>query len=687
MATRIIEVIVKVKSGDANRKLGGLARKIKGAGKAAKKSSVDFKQFNRTLFATTAFIGTFLKTFSSLGTALNMGAELDRVDNQFERVLGPSSKMLLNIRNLTDATVSSMDAMKAGIALANSGITSGSEETAKLIAMSAVAARRAGIDTSEGIKRVLSFVKKGSVASLEFLNLARTTDPAFTARIELMKKVGGALGGTLSIQEKYTMGMRLLDIATRGQMKGFRDQADVIKGLSDSWDIFRRTLGRFIGTALGPLIDKFTDLFYRMSAGLADLRKNNKEIVFLAKAILVTTGAVLGLAGAIGTLRLSIYSLNALGLGLPKLLFLAGSLVTIFLGLTNNVSSMTDKLKVFGGFIKGIFQLVTSFDPETGISKIDVSLKKLLKDNHIYNFAKNVARSFIWVKKTVEDFIGAFKNLAKWIDHIAGGAFGKIIESLSSDKPWQLKILSDESGAKSNRMVGALAGLAGLGIALKGLGFLKNLFTRRPKGTITDPIFTVGTSGPEGLVVGALKSKTSLITKIGAGVIGTLIAAEVGWAIGNELKDLGQEVNKYGQKSSYWERLFGRVVAATPGTDFTMKDWQDTYGEAPTAPNLSQIPGTKTSQVNIPPKDNTREYLADITEHMRVLDTAQQKKLNEATSEALATGPEGRARITDDEMRKLSVAFGIALDNSIAINGIKDNTKQSTNVPGPIRGK
>ena len=144
MAARNIEVVIKVRD-NASKKLDELKRKTRRAGKGAKKASLDFKDFNRTLFATTAFIGTFIKTYSTLARNLDIGAELDRVDNQFSRVLGPSSKMLSNVRQLTDATVDSMEAMRAGIALANSGITGSSEQTANIIAMSAAAARRAGL--------------------------------------------------------------------------------------------------------------------------------------------------------------------------------------------------------------------------------------------------------------------------------------------------------------------------------------------------------------------------------------------------------------------------------------------------------------------------------------------------------------------------------------------------------------
>jgi hypothetical protein len=530
MAARNIEVVIKVRD-NASRKLKDMENKVKRSGKAAKRASLDFKDFNRTLFATTAFVGTFIKTFSVLSNSLDMGAQLDRVDRQFERVLGPSSKMLTNIRSMTDATVDSVEAMRAGIALSNSGITSSSEDTARLIAMSAAVARRAGLDTTEGIKRVTQFAKSGSVASLEFLNLVRSTDPAFMAQIELMKQAGGALGGTLSTQQKVAIGMRALELAAKGQMKGHRDLQDVIKGVTDSYGIFRKVIGRFLGTALSPLLDKMTEFFYKMSTGLEDLRKSSKEFVFLAKATVVTTASVLGLAGALGTLRLATMALGSLGFGLPKLILLTATLGTAFLGITDQADSFIDKLRVFGGFIQGVYQLITGFDDETGISKIDSSLKKLLKENKIYEFAKIIARGGILVKRTFTDIVEVVTSVALKIDNIFGNTFRTVIDKISEfNKPWDLALLGAEN--KWKRIAGLITVIGGgfalkklFGAALSRIPVIGRFFggsSQGPKGTASDPIFTMPLTGG----LGGVGKKIGKIA--GLGTLGAFLKSKLG---------------------------------------------------------------------------------------------------------------------------------------------------------------
>lgn len=728
MAARNIEVVIKVRD-NASRKLDELKRKTRRAGKGAKKASLDFKDFNRTLFATTAFIGTFIKTYSTLARNLDIGAELDRVDNQFSRVLGPSSKMLSNVRQLTDATVDSMEAMRAGIALANSGITGSSEQTANIIAMSAAAARRAGLDTTEGIKRVVQFAKSGSVASLEFLNLVRSTDPAFTAQLELIKQAGGALGGTLSMQQKVAIGMRALEMAAKGNMKGQRDLQDVVKGVTDSFGIFRRVIGRFLGTALSPLLDKMTDFFYRMSTGLEELRKGSKEIMFLAKATVVTTGAVLGLAGALGTLRLATMALGSLGFGLPKLIMLTGILGSAFLGITDSADSLVDKLKLFGGFIQGIYQLITSFDEKTGLGNIDSSLKKLLKENKIFEFAKIIARGGILVKKTFEDMLGVVKGIALKIDDIFGGTFRSVIDAISEfNKPWDLALLNAEN--KWKRIAGIVTLIGGgfalkkiLGSALSRVPIIGRLFGgggKGPKGTANDPIFTVpvgkGLGGFFGMGKGKGKGASRLgkffasmkniarngfkrlvslstlvlgksfrfLTGTALGKLG--LAAGAGVAIGTGINALADKYttqeNQYGQKSNAFERLMGKAHTFLPKSwgGISQDEYENMYDPFKNrfARNKAKFEakqaGEKTSAVTVPKPDNTMNYLDTIGAQMQNVDKAESKKLQAATEQALKNGPEGAGVITEEEMNMLSNTFGRALDSSKVLKGIQENT-------------
>ncbi len=437
MALRNLEVVVTVVD-KASKDLEKIEGKVKGTGDAAKKANVDFTGFNRTLFATTAFVGTFIKAFGSLTKSFEEGSELDRLSNQFERVLGPKGELFTQISGLTDASIDKFEAMREGISLRSLGIVGSVEQVADIMAKSGVAAKLAGKDSGEGIKAYSEFLKDGSESHLEFLNLIAKTNPALQAQMAILHKVGGVMGGVISTQTRLALGQSLLNAAVRGNLKGFRDLRDILLDAKQNFALFRGELGRLLLTALGPIVDKISLFMLKLSMTIDHIRKNEKNLVFLTKAVLLATGAVLGLAGALGTLRLATIALSSLGLGLPRLLFLVVSLTSAFLGITHSADSFIDRLKIFAGFVKGVWQLVTSLDRKTGIAQIDDDLKKLLEKNGIFVFAQNVARAISVVKTVVEDMIDAFKWSAKMLDNIFGGIARSFISLIGKFKePWE----------------------------------------------------------------------------------------------------------------------------------------------------------------------------------------------------------------------------------------------------------
>lgn len=528
MARRNLEVVVTVRDA-ASKPLDEVEKRIKRTGQAADAANLHFTKFNRTLFTTAAFVGTFVKTFSNLSNSITQGAELDRVETQFERVLGPKGTLLSNIRQLTDTAVDRMEAMRAGIQMANLGIATNSQDVAKIVAMSGAAARKAGLDSSEGIKRVTNFLKNGSISELEFLNVIKRTNPALQAQMAILNKAGGAMGQVISTQARLSMGMSALRSATAGSMMGFRDLADQVVAVKDATTNFTRTVGRFLGAALGPLIDKVTVLLDSFADTLDNIRKNEKNLVFLAKALLVVTGGVLGLAGAMGTLRLAAMALGSLGLGLPKLLTIILGLGGAFLGVTSTVDTFMDKLKLFGAFIKGIYQMVTSLDTETGIAKIDKDIKELLERNGIFTLAQNISRAVSVIKTVVKDGIDAFKWFARSVDNLFGGITKGFIDSLDKFRdPWNNFWVNDSLGPiqKVTRALVVLGGtFATLFVGKKLLGGLVGLLGKipglggifggsggkGPKGTPNDPLWVV----QAGLAAGNMLSKLPGMEKLG----------------------------------------------------------------------------------------------------------------------------------------------------------------------------
>lgn len=471
-----LQIIVSVRD-QATKKLVEVEQKIKRTSRATAGATNRFKDFNRTLFATTAFIGTFMKAFSSLSSSITKGAELDRLENQFERVLGPSSNLLGHIKNFTDTAIDQVDAMTSGIALSNLGIVSSSEEAAQIIAMAGAAARQANLDSGEGIKRVTQFLKDGSISQLEFLNVIKSTNPQLQAMMSTLSAAGGTMGTVMSTQARLKMGTNALNAATQGTMKGFRDLRDVTKSISANFRAFSMNLGRLLATSLGPFIDKMSIMFETLSKGLENITKNEKEIRFLTKAMVVGTGATLGLAGAIGTLRLATMALGSLGFGLPMLIGLAATLGGTFSAVTRNANSLTERLKVFGAFLKGIWQLFSSLDEDTGLAQIDKDLADLLRGAGIFEFTHNVARAFSVVRSFVRGFVDSVSTSINFAISLFEKLVGSIKNLLGMDAagPWSSSWLT---GAE---VVGKAFGYLGSVVAaFAGLKMAKGVLSKIP---------------------------------------------------------------------------------------------------------------------------------------------------------------------------------------------------------------
>ncbi len=510
MAMRNLEIVVTV-TDKASKQLDDVNKKIRGTGDAAQKAGTDFTKFNRTLFATTAFVGTFIKLFSSLMSSMDQGSELDRLSSQFERVLGPKGNLFQAIDSMTDASIDKFEAMRQGISLRSLGIVKSTEQLADVVSKAGVAAKMAGHDSGEGIKNYSEFLKDGNVSHLQFLNLISHTNPALQAQMAILHKAGGMMGGVISTQARLALGQSLLNAAVSGNLKGFRDLRDIMLDAKQNFSLFRQETGRLLLTALAPLIDKVSQFLLKMSMTIDNIRKNDKYLVFLTKTVVTVTGAVLGLAGALGTLRLATIALTSIGFGLPRLILFVTTLSMAFLGITNKVEKFTDKLRVFGAFVKGVWQLVTSLNTKTGIAQIDEDIKALLEKNGIMTFAQNVARAISVVKTVVKDMVDAFKWTARMMDNIFGGIGRNFIDLISKFKqPWENWWVNESATpihkfARSFAVIGGTLGtmitgmifktiLGSAGNLLAKIPIIGGLFGGRngggPKGSKSDPMYT-----------------------------------------------------------------------------------------------------------------------------------------------------------------------------------------------------
>jgi len=449
LANRTLTIVAKVRDA-ASAGLDKIQRSLRSTGQAAKKTSVDFTEFNRIMFSTTAFVGLFTKSFANFGSTILKGAELDRVGSQFERVLGSKGQLFSAISDVTDNSIDKVEALRSAIQLKTLGMANNMSQVADIIARSGTAAKLAGIDSAEGIKRFTQFLKDGSVAHLEALNLTRSADPVLKTQLALVERMGGVFGGALSSQMKYTMGMRLLKAATNGALKGQRDLYDVIFDVKQSFGLLRNEVGIFLSTALSDVIDKITHLTDMFTAMLEHIRKNKKEILFLAKYLLVASSAMASFMAVFGTFRLVAKGLAALGFSAAPLIFTILGLTAAFQGLTHKVGEglkpverFVERLRLFGAIIKGITQLVKSYlynqdNFAKGVGKIDEELFILLNNNSLFVFVHNASKSIAKLIKFVTDVKLEISKFSSFLDKTIGGSVHKFLSLFGVGK--QLKV-------------------------------------------------------------------------------------------------------------------------------------------------------------------------------------------------------------------------------------------------------
>ena len=506
MARTPIDIVITVRDG-ASSPLTNVQAKLKSTGKAAKDTSVDFVQFNKTLFTTAAFIGTFVKGVTSMRDAMSLGGDLERLSNQYERILGPKGKLFTSIDEMTTTAIGRMDALKAGVELRNLGIAQNSDQIAAVLAKAGTAAKLSGMDASEGIAKFTDFLKDGSVANLEALGLIRRTDPSFQALLATLNKAGGIYGTVLSTQAKLNIGMGLLDKRTRGHLKGIRDLKDINLLLNDSFSILKRQIGGLIGQAIGPLLEKLIPLIYKLGDVFEHIKNGEKHIMFLAKSILTITTAVAGFISVLGTLKLAVRLLGFAGIGLPGLLIATLAMTAGFIGLTQSADGVLEKMRLLGAIFKGVYELVTNLDPETGMSKISKSTKDLLEKYGLLGFVQTIARIVSVIKTVLGDMYDLFKKVAKSIDDTFGGIFTKFKDYIADfSKNWTTWWVTDSLTPLQKTVRGAItilapllaifAGKKLLGGLLGSLPIIGNLFKgggigSGPKGTASDPIHVI----------------------------------------------------------------------------------------------------------------------------------------------------------------------------------------------------
>lgn len=515
MASRSLTVIAKVKDAASDT-----LKKIKNAfgdvNKEAKNTGANFDQFNKIMFTTTAYVGAFTLAFGKLQQAITEAGDLDRLSDQFERVAGPKGELFQAINGLTKNSIDRMEAMRAGIALSNLGIVKNTSQAAEIIARAGTAAKRSGLHSAEGIKKVTEFMKTGEVSNLSFLNVLTATNPALQMQMAILQKTGGVMGGVISTQAKLRMGMAALRAATQGMGDDTADLADTMANLSQSFSFLKNETFRLLGKALTPIFEKMVEVADSVTSLVERLRTADPSFMKTVKNFAVMASGIAATIGVLGTLRLVMKALTAVGIGpLPLLATALATLTGSFYDQQESVDILMNTLKKFGSVALGVFQLVSSFlqDPDNfakGIGKMDKSVHEFLQSNGLLNLTKSIAKVSAIIITFVQD---TGNQLVTWLRK-AKEAIQPFIDKL--DKLFD----SNKASAWSRSWIEGGEGIRGMLIkltagailavgAFKLLGIGKGLLSKvpvvgklfggggiggGPKGTSGDPIYVKNTS-------------------------------------------------------------------------------------------------------------------------------------------------------------------------------------------------
>ena len=505
---RNLKILVTVVD-KTQKPLEDVKKRVKGVGKSTRDATIDLTKFNRGLFSATAIAATFTRAFIGVGRAISEGADWDRLTTQFDRAAGSSARFLDVLGKTTDVAIDKTEALKAGLSLANLGISKDMDSLASLIAKAGVAAKLAGKDSAEGINSISQFLKTGNVSQLQNLDLLHEANLAYKTQQAVLGKFGGVLGGVISLQHRLALGQALLDAKTKGQLKGFTDIKDVIRLLSEEYKHLKNELGVLLGKAVLPLAKGFTELIIKIRQVIQNV-KNNKEVLFFAKSILVASAAVTTLIGTFATLKGVMFALTSIGFGLPKLITLTTILGSTFLGITAPIKTVEEKLKVLGAIFKGTWELITTFDSDTGLAKMSKATFQLLKQNGLLGFVQFLGRAGRLVYVVATDIWNAFKWLGKKVDDTFGGIARSIFNFFDLvNKPWENFILSDKL-SEANKAARALIVTGGILVSLfagkKLLGALGGVLSKipgigklfggggkgsGPSGAVSDPFYVI----------------------------------------------------------------------------------------------------------------------------------------------------------------------------------------------------
>lgn len=517
MSKVTLQIIAQV-TNQATGPLKNVQKGLKDTAAAANKTKFSFTELNRALFSTKAFFGIFSKVFNDFKTNLSEAANLDRVETSFKNVFGQNSDILTSLNNFSSIGVDRVEAMKDSISLGMLGIAKTSDDAAKILAGAAYGAKQAGVDTSEGMSKIVQGLKDGSLSGLEYLNMIRSSDPVLKAQLELLNKYSGSIGGAVTAQAKFNLIMSITNRLSQLAKGNQEDLVDSLQKLDNSFSRLKQTIGVFLGQALGGVIHSIKTTLDTVNDFIKINTKADKGLIYLAKSVIITTTAFSALYASLYAIKMISTVLASTGVGFPFLKAGVIGLAASFLIATSNADKLVDKFKLFGNFVQGIYELVSNLDTGTGLSRIDADIEEILKKNGIWTLAQNIARGisviqavFVeaghamdWFKDKINTTIKPIINLVKSLFSINGGPWSKSLVDGTSKVTKALGVLMAVASGVflAKKFAGILGGLPVVGGLLSKIPVIGSAFkpgdgkAAGPTGNADDPIYTKNSGIP-----------------------------------------------------------------------------------------------------------------------------------------------------------------------------------------------
>jgi hypothetical protein len=359
-----------------------------------------------TLFGSLAKGGATLyalrRGFNAAFGSFEAGAGLERAAVQFESSIGKINDFLPQLRSATRGTVNDMKLLET----ANRSVIEGLDPRSltKMYQMATVASRKLGLESEQAIQTISNAIVRQDESALTTLGTILKTNVGLRVQNALIAKNGGVMSGAAAIAIRQSVIMAELNKRFGGFNQLQEDSVELIQKFRTSMTNLRLALGPIIGIVLAPLLKIITRVADSVT-NMLSLLKDNKTFRIAAQSIGLVIGA-LASASVVKLLGLVITKLALFTVGLKSVAIAAASIAG--LTLFSEIKEVGKAFEFAGTAMKVFYQLISSFDENTGISEVVSKDKRALGD--FFKYVKMAAQAFLILRSVVT---GVFSGISE----------------------------------------------------------------------------------------------------------------------------------------------------------------------------------------------------------------------------------------------------------------------------------